>query len=64
MEPGKKENLDPAFNNANGRMYNFRCRAKLDNYNDMQRVRNQVMSATPINYTTECARLVSDHSCT
>ncbi|KAL7269589.1 Replication factor A protein 1 [Rhizina undulata] len=38
--------------------YVFGCRAKMDNYQDQQRVRYQIMSATTPNYAFEAARLV------
>ncbi|OLN85970.1 Replication factor A protein 1 [Colletotrichum chlorophyti] len=49
--------LAQAFEDANCRKLNFRCRAKMDNFGESQRVRYQVMSATPIDYKAEGAKL-------
>ncbi|KAH0613599.1 uncharacterized protein H6S33_005485 [Morchella sextelata] len=46
------------FSEANCKTYSFKCRAKLDTYDGQQRVRFQVMSASPVNYAVEAARLV------
>ncbi|TPX18437.1 uncharacterized protein E0L32_011678 [Thyridium curvatum] len=45
------------FQQASCRKFSFRCRAKMDTFNDAQRVRYQVMSATPINFVTEANKL-------
>ncbi|KAF9887566.1 Replication factor A protein 1 [Aspergillus nanangensis] len=45
------------FQNANCRTWNFRCRAKIDHFGDQQRVRYQVSSAKPMNYSEEASRL-------
>lgn len=47
-----------AFQNANGKSYIFKCRAKMDVYQDQQRVRYQVMNASPLNYAAEAAKLI------
>lgn len=47
-----------AFAEANCKTYIFKCRAKMDLYQDQQRVRYQVMSASPLNYAAEAAKLV------
>jgi len=56
-----KENDDPAmekeFENANCRMFTFKCRAKMDTYQDQQRIRYQVMSAIPIDFKKEAHKL-------
>ncbi|GJC79404.1 replication factor A protein 1 [Colletotrichum liriopes] len=46
-----------AFEEANCRKLNFRCRAKMDTFGESQRVRYQVMSASQIDYKAEGARL-------
>lgn len=46
------------FAEANCKTYSFKCRAKLDTYDGQQRVRYQVVSASPLNYAVEAARLV------
>ncbi|KAE8146267.1 hypothetical protein BDV25DRAFT_162858 [Aspergillus avenaceus] len=45
------------FQDANCRMWNFRCRAKIDNFGDQQRIRYQILSAKPVSYTEEASRL-------
>ncbi|KAK5153036.1 replication protein A 70 kDa DNA-binding subunit [Cryomyces antarcticus] len=56
-----KENDERAaaevFADANCKTYVFRCRAKMDNFQDQQRVRYQVSSAAPLNYSVEAAKL-------
>ncbi|KAB8076327.1 hypothetical protein BDV29DRAFT_170346 [Aspergillus leporis] len=45
------------FQDANCRTWNFRCRAKIDNFGDQQRIRYQIVSAKPVNYSEEALRL-------
>ncbi|KAL8776436.1 MAG: hypothetical protein Q9203_007378 [Teloschistes exilis] len=56
-----KENDDKAasdvFQEANCKTWVFKCRAKMDNFQDQQRVRYQVAGASPLNYSAECAKL-------
>ncbi|KAL1860486.1 hypothetical protein VTK73DRAFT_7299 [Phialemonium thermophilum] len=47
-----------AFEGANCRKLSFRVRAKMDTYGEVQRVRYQVMSVSPIDYKSEAHRLV------
>lgn len=47
-----------AFAEANCKTFIFKCRAKMDLYQDQHRVRYQVMSASPPNYAVEAAKLV------
>ncbi|KAL3424609.1 putative replication factor-a protein 1 [Phlyctema vagabunda] len=49
--------MERVFEDANCKTLIFRCRAKMDTYQDQQKVRYQVMNATPINYTTEANKL-------
>ncbi|RDA91313.1 hypothetical protein CP533_1578 [Ophiocordyceps camponoti-saundersi (nom. inval.)] len=57
-----KENDEPAyiaaFDAVNCKKLAFRCRAKMDNYGDTQRIRYQVMSASMLDYKAEADRLV------
>ncbi|TDZ27390.1 Replication factor A protein 1 [Colletotrichum spinosum] len=46
-----------AFEEANCRKLNFRCRAKMDTFGESQRIRYQVMSASPIDYKAEGQKL-------
>ncbi|KAI9810389.1 MAG: Replication factor A protein 1 [Pycnora praestabilis] len=56
-----KENDEKAagelFQEANCKSWVFRCRAKMDNFQDQQRVRYQVSSASALNYAVEGAKL-------
>lgn len=56
-----KENDEKAFTEkiaqANCKSWIFRCRAKMDTFQDQQRVRYQVSGATPIDYARESAKL-------
>ncbi|KAI1928164.1 Replication factor A protein 1 [Ophidiomyces ophidiicola] len=56
-----KENDDKAASetvlDANCQTWNFKCRAKLDTYQNQQRVRYQVLTATPINYSVEASKI-------
>ncbi|KAE8348590.1 hypothetical protein BDV28DRAFT_143147 [Aspergillus coremiiformis] len=45
------------FQDANCRTWNFRCRARIDNFSDQQRIRYQIVSAKPVNYSEEASRL-------
>ncbi|PBP16004.1 replication factor-a protein 1 [Diplocarpon rosae] len=49
--------MEKAFENGNCTTYIFKCRAKMDSFQDQQRVRYQVMNASPINYTQEAKKL-------
>ncbi|KAH8881580.1 replication factor-A protein [Thozetella sp. PMI_491] len=49
--------LAAEFEAANCRKLTFRCRAKMDSFNDTQRVRYQVMSAAPLDFTAEANAL-------
>ncbi|PHH82779.1 hypothetical protein CDD82_4853 [Ophiocordyceps australis] len=46
-----------AFEDVNCKKLMFRCRAKMDNYGDAQRVRYQVMSAAFLDYKAEAHKL-------
>ncbi|KAB8240624.1 hypothetical protein BDV35DRAFT_372666 [Aspergillus flavus] len=47
------------FQDANCRTWNFRCRAKIDNFGDQQRIRCQIVTAKPVNYSEEALRLAN-----
>ncbi|KAE8400438.1 hypothetical protein BDV37DRAFT_257930 [Aspergillus pseudonomiae] len=47
------------FQDANCRTWNFRCRAKIDNFGDQQRIRYQIVTAKPVNYSEEALRLAN-----
>ncbi|KAK4089691.1 hypothetical protein ACCO45_006025 [Purpureocillium lilacinum] len=46
-----------AFEDVNCKKLSFRCRARMDNYGDAQRVRYQVMSASLLDFKTEGNKL-------
>lgn len=52
----EKEAVD-AMHHANGQTFSFNCRAKMDNYQDQQRMRYTVSSATSLNFVKESAKL-------
>ncbi|KAH9900153.1 replication factor-A protein [Xylariomycetidae sp. FL2044] len=52
-----EERVPAVFDAANCAKLNFRCRAKMDTYQENQRVRYQVMSAVPIDYKSEARKL-------
>ncbi|KAK8873856.1 Replication factor A protein 1 [Apiospora arundinis] len=56
-----KENDEPAlaakFEAANFTKLNFRVRAKMDTYGDNQKIRYQVMNATPLDFKSEALKL-------
>ncbi|KAI0179132.1 replication factor-a protein [Hypoxylon sp. FL1284] len=57
MKERDQDGVSGIFETANCTKLNFRCRAKMDMYGENQRVRYQVMSASPIDYRTEALRL-------
>ncbi|KAF5619883.1 replication factor A1 [Fusarium tjaetaba] len=56
-----KENDDnkfmAAFEEANCKKFTFRCRAKMDNFGEAQRIRYQVMTVTPLDFKSEGTKL-------
>ncbi|SPJ91502.1 probable single-stranded DNA-binding protein 68k chain [Fusarium torulosum] len=46
-----------AFEEANCKKFTFRCRAKMDNFGEAQRIRYQVMTVTPLDFKSEGTRL-------
>ena len=56
-----RENDPPAseklFEMANCKTFTFKVRAKMDSYQDQQRIRYQIISATAINYVQEANKL-------
>lgn len=56
-----RENDPPAteklFEMANCKTFTFKVRAKMDNYQEQQRIRYQIISATAINYVQEANKL-------
>ncbi|KAG8623072.1 hypothetical protein KVT40_008048 [Elsinoe batatas] len=56
-EDGDDKKVTDLFQEANCKALMFRCRAKMDTFQDQQRVRYRVLSATPINYAQEAKKL-------
>jgi len=52
MQTNDPEGYNRVFQNATFKKFNFRLRAKPDNYNDEVRVRHSVMSAEKVNFDT------------
>merc|ERR1712230_147882 len=50
--------LTEIFSDANCRTWNWKCKAKLDNFQEQQRVRYQVTSASALNFVTESQKLI------
>ncbi|KAL1952679.1 hypothetical protein VTO42DRAFT_4453 [Malbranchea cinnamomea] len=48
-----------AVHNANCSTWNFRCKAKLDTFQEQQRIRYQVTSAAVVDYSAEASRLMT-----
>ncbi|KAI1107135.1 replication factor-a protein [Jackrogersella minutella] len=57
IKENDEDRFPAIFEAANCTKLNFKCRAKMDTYGENQRVRYQVMSASPIDYRVESARL-------
>ncbi|RDL37865.1 putative single-stranded DNA-binding protein 68k chain [Venustampulla echinocandica] len=57
LKENDAEGAQKAFDDANCKTLFFRCRARMDTYNDQQRVRYQVLSAAPIDFKSEARKL-------
>ncbi|KAL2264744.1 hypothetical protein VTJ83DRAFT_7254 [Remersonia thermophila] len=53
----RNERVASVFEAASCRKWEFRCRAKMEMYNDQARMRYNVMNVTPINYAAEGHKL-------
>ncbi|KAK4905230.1 hypothetical protein LTR28_000797 [Elasticomyces elasticus] len=56
-EEGEEKKVSDAFAEANCKSMVWRCRARMDNFQDQQRVRYQVASAAPMSFPVEAAKL-------
>ncbi|CAK4032170.1 related to single-stranded DNA-binding replication A (RPA), large (70 kD) subunit and related [Lecanosticta acicola] len=56
-EEGDDKRVTETFGDANCQTFVFRCRAKMDTFNDQQRVRYQVQYANPLNFSVEAKKL-------
>jgi len=59
LQTGASEEFNMAFEDAAHKWYSFRVRARLDTYREEVRVQYSVVSATPVDYSKECHRLLS-----
>ncbi|CAJ2502861.1 Uu.00g102550.m01.CDS01 [Anthostomella pinea] len=57
IKENDEDRVPAIFEAANCSKLSFRCRAKMDTYGENQRVRYQVMGATPLDYKAEAAKL-------
>ncbi|PCH06583.1 hypothetical protein PENOC_023620 [Penicillium occitanis (nom. inval.)] len=59
MEAENKYEASELFQEANCQTWSFRCKAKMDHYGEQQRIRYQISSAKPVNYSDEATRLAN-----
>ncbi|KAI5858442.1 hypothetical protein BZA05DRAFT_345568 [Tricharina praecox] len=57
-QSGDEKEYEACFAEAICKTFVFRCRAKEDTFQENSRIRYQVMSATPVNYAQEAAKMV------
>jgi replication factor A1 len=60
MQERDKDTYDKIFAQAAFKRYNLRLRCKADTYNDEQRVRHTIVSATPINFMEYNKKMIQD----
>ncbi|EXJ64213.1 replication factor A1 [Cladophialophora yegresii CBS 114405] len=53
-----EKKLAELFSEANCKTWNWKCKAKLDSFQEQQRVRYQVTSAAPLNFVVESQKLI------
>eukprot|EP00118_Oscarella_pearsei_P026443 m.309911 g.309911 ORF g.309911 m.309911 type:complete len:619 (+) comp48548_c0_seq1:47-1903(+) len=51
---------DQIFNDANFKLYNFRIRAKMESYNDEQRLKCSCVGLSPLNFKQETSNLIAE----
>ncbi|KJX99397.1 replication factor-a protein 1 [Zymoseptoria brevis] len=56
-EEGDDKRVGEAFSDANCKSFIFKCKAKMDTFQDQQRVRYQVQYVNPIDYAREAKKL-------
>jgi len=59
MKENDRAGYDALFTDAVFKMYNFRLRAKMDNWNDQDRQRIDILSAEEVNISENCNRLIN-----
>ncbi|KAI1081180.1 replication factor-A protein [Whalleya microplaca] len=57
IKENDEDRFPAMFEAANCTKLNFRCRAKMDTYGENQRIRYQVVSATPLDFKAEALKL-------
>ncbi|KAK3674603.1 Replication factor A protein 1 [Recurvomyces mirabilis] len=56
-DEGDERRVTDSFADANCKTFAFRCKAKMDTYQDQQRVRYQVQYANPLNFIQESKKM-------
>ncbi|KAK5124363.1 hypothetical protein LTR85_001580 [Meristemomyces frigidus] len=56
-DEGDERRVTEAFADANCKTFGFKCKAKMDTFQDQQRVRYQVQYANPLDYAREAKKL-------
>ena len=59
LKENDEKAYDEVFQEASCQTWVFNCRAKMDSYQDVQRVRYQVTGASALNYANECSKLAN-----
>ncbi|KAL2441201.1 Replication factor A protein 1 [Exophiala dermatitidis] len=54
-----QKQVEEIFSEANYKTWNWKCKARLDNFQEQQRVRYQVTSAAPLDFVTESNKLIA-----
>ncbi|KAL2435561.1 Replication factor A protein 1 [Exophiala dermatitidis] len=54
-----QKQVEEIFSEANYKTWNWKCKARLDNFQEQQRVRYQVTSAAPLDFVTESNKLIT-----
>lgn len=57
LRENDSQSMEKCFENANCKTFTFKVRAKMDTYQDQQRIRYQVVGATALNFSQEASKL-------
>ena len=60
MYSNDRSSYDKAFTRATFKRFNCRFRCKADFYNDDQRVRHSLVTATPLDFKEYCKKMIKD----
>ncbi|XP_062499308.1 replication protein A 70 kDa DNA-binding subunit-like [Corticium candelabrum] len=60
LKESNESSFDQVFADANFAMYNLKLRAKVDTYNDEQRVKCTCVSVSPLNFREESKKLIDE----